>query len=270
MREKNYFSHDYHSRDHLRDVRKDWGMAGYGFYWCLVEILHEQGGYIKESELESIAYDLRAEEQMAHDIVYKYDMFQVKKGKICSARVIENLQKREELSKKRTAAAESRWGKEHASEEPAPADDDTMEMPAILYSDFNPDIPEDITTEERRELAKQYFIEQIERRFQEYLDSVEDNEDLFKRNIYDYKNLFDKVINEVKTREYVVINKKKLHIWQYLMVLGSHIKKNGSIANLDQAVRDVEERYTQGKVKNKASYLIAALYNAAILDCGTV
>lgn len=270
MREKNYFSHDYHSRDHLRDVRKDWGMAGYGFYWCLVEILHEQGGFIKESELESIAYDLRAEEQMAHDVVYKYGMFQVKKGKICSARVTENLQKREELSKKRTAAAETRWGKEHAPEEPAPADDDTMEMPAFLYPEFNADLPDNITTEERRELAKNYFIQQIERRFQEYLDSVEDNEDLFKRNIYDYKNLFDTVIKEVKTREYVVINKKKMHIWQYLMVLGSHIKKNGSIANLDQAVRDVEERYTQGKVKNKASYLIAALYNAAILDCGTV
>lgn len=269
MREKNYFSHDYHSRDHLRDVRKDWGLAGYGFYWCFVEILHEQGGYIKESELESIAYDLRAEEAMARDIVYKYGMFQVKKGKIFSPRVIENLQKREELSRKRTAAAETRWGKEHESEPPAPPDDDSQEMPAWLYSEFNPDIPEGITNEERRELAKQYFIESIDKRFQEYLDSLEDDE-LYRRNIYDYKNLFDTVIKEVKTREFVVINRKQIPVWQYLQVLGSHIKKNGSIANLDQAVRDVEERYTQGKVKNKANYLIAALYNAAILDCGTV
>lgn len=205
---------------------------------------------------------------MAHDVVYKYGMFQVKKGKICSARVIENLQKREELSKKRTAAAESRWSKEHASEEPAPADDDTMEMPAMLYNEFNPDIPEDITTEERRELAKDYFIQQIERRFQEYLDSLD--EELYRRNLYDYKDLFDTIIKEVKTKQFVVINKKQIPVWRYLMVLGSHIKKNGSIANLDQAVRDVEERYTKGKVKNKASYLIAALYNAAILDCGTV
>ena len=268
MREKNYFSHDYHSRDHLRDVRKDWGLAGYGFYWCLVEILHEQGGFIKESELESIAYDLRAEEKMAHDIVYKYGMFQVRKGKICSSRVIENLQKREELSKKRTAAAESRWGKEHESEPPAPADDAT-EMPAQFYHEFNPDIPEDITDEERRELVKQYFIEQIQRRFDDFMEAATLDE-LFQRNICDYQNLFDKIINEVKTKEYVVINRKQIPVWQYLQVLGSHIKKNGTIANLDQAVRDVEKRYTEGKVKNKASYLIAALYNAAILDCGTV
>ncbi len=269
MREKNYFSHDYHSRDHLRDVRKDWGLAGYGFYWCLVEILHEQGGYVKESEIESIAFDLRAEEAMAHDIVYKYGMFQVKKGKIYSSRVIENLQKREELSKKRTAAAETRWGRERGAEPPAPADGDSAEMPAQFYHEFNPDIPEDITDEERRELVKQYFIEQINKRFEECLESLSLDEK-FQRNIYDYKNLFDTIINEVKTKAYVVINRKQIPVWQYLQVLGSHIKKNGTIANLDQAVRDVEKRYTEGKVKNKASYLIAALYNAAILDCGTV
>ncbi len=268
MREKNYFSHDYHSRDHLRDVRKDWGLAGYGFYWCFVEILHEQGGFIKESELESIAYDLRAEEKMANDIVYKYGMFQVRKGKICSSRVIENLRKREELSKKRTAAAESRWSIEHESEPPAPADG-TTEMPAQFYHEFNPDIPEDITDEERKELGKQYFIEQIQRRFDDFMEAATLDE-LFQRNICDYQNLFDKIINEVKTKEYVVINRKQIPVWQYLQVLGSHIKKNGTIANLDQAVRDVEKRYTEGKVKNKASYLIAALYNAAILDCGTV
>ena len=36
MAKKDYFSHDYHSRDHLRDVRKDFGLAGYGLYWCIV------------------------------------------------------------------------------------------------------------------------------------------------------------------------------------------------------------------------------------------
>ena len=51
MAKKDYFSHDYHSRDHLRDVRKDFGLEGYGLYWCIVEILHEQGGSIKETDI---------------------------------------------------------------------------------------------------------------------------------------------------------------------------------------------------------------------------
>lgn len=266
---KEYFSHDYHSRDHLRDIRKDWELAGVGFYWCFVEILHENGGSIKEGELEEIAHDLRADYQMAKDVVYKYDKFQIKNGRISCARVSANIKKRAEISAKRKAASDTRWEKEHSSQPLAPADDDSQEMPAILYHEFNPDIPVGTTDEERRELAKQYFIESINRRFEEYLESLE-GDGLFKHNVYDYKNLFDTIIKEVKTKDYVVINRKNIPTWQFLQVLGTHIKKNGSIANLDQAVSDVERRYTQGKVKNKANYLIAALYNAAILDCDTV
>jgi hypothetical protein len=41
---------------------------------------------------------------------------------------------------------------------------------------------------------------------------------------------------------------------------------HSSIQNLDTAVRDVEKRYAQGKIKNKTNYMIAALYNAALMD----
>ena len=118
MARKDYFSHDYHAREHLRDVRKDWGLAGYGFYWCIVEILHENGGYIKEGDVESIAYDLRVEPEMARAVLYNYGMFQIKKGRICSTRVLENLQKREEISQKRREAAEQRWERPDDSEIP--------------------------------------------------------------------------------------------------------------------------------------------------------
>ena len=36
--------------------------------------------------------------------------------------------------------------------------------------------------------------------------------------------------------------------------------------NLDKAIRDVERRYQQGKVKNKLQYMIAALFNSERLD----
>jgi len=38
------------------------------------------------------------------------------------------------------------------------------------------------------------------------------------------------------------------------------------ITNLDKAIRDVERRYQQGKVKNKLQYMIAALFNSERLD----
>ena len=52
---KEYFPHDFAARLSLRDVRKDFGMVGVGVYWCIVEILHEEGGYIKENDLAGIA-----------------------------------------------------------------------------------------------------------------------------------------------------------------------------------------------------------------------
>lgn len=45
-----YFSHDYHSRKDPKCVAliQDFGASGYGIYWCLVEIMYEQGGKIKK------------------------------------------------------------------------------------------------------------------------------------------------------------------------------------------------------------------------------
>ena len=51
MAAKEYFPHDYGARSKLVDVRKDYGLEGLGFYWCVIEILHEEGGYIKESRI---------------------------------------------------------------------------------------------------------------------------------------------------------------------------------------------------------------------------
>ncbi len=249
MREKNYFAHDYHSRDHLRDVRKDWGLAGYGFYWCFVEILHEQGGYIKESELAYIAYDLRADEDMAKAIVYNYGMFKVQKGKIYSSRVIENLQKREELSKKCAAAANTRWSGGGEDELP------------IL------DVPDDFaaTAGKEQETADWYannFSEMVNR----WLQAQDDVLAITGKTIVDYQRLFESVIAEVRNKPYVVINKQRIPTYYFLAVLCSHVKHNNNFDNLNKAIADVEKRYQSGRVKNKMQYMISALYNAAILD----
>lgn len=81
---KEYFPHDYCARLTLREIRKDYGLEGLGFYWCFVEMLHEEGGYIKETELESIAYDLRVSIDLVQAVIRNYDLFVIKKGKISS------------------------------------------------------------------------------------------------------------------------------------------------------------------------------------------
>lgn len=263
-----YFPHDFHSRDHLLGIFQDYGLQGIGFYWCFVEVLHERGGTVKESDVKGIAFILHADLDMANAVIHNYDKFQVKGGKITNHRVTENIKKREEISQKRRQASEERW-KKGESDDPLPADSDEGEMPARFYAEFNPDIPQDISEDERRELTKQHYIALIRQKFDEYLETA-DTGDIFGHNVYDYKELFEAVINEVKTKDYVIINRKNVRVWKFLEVIARHIKKNGSIANLDMAVRDVEKRYIAGKVKNKTNYLIAALYNAAVLDLGEV
>ena len=248
MARKDYFSHDYHAREHLRDVRKDWGLAGYGFYWCIVEILHENGGYIKESDVESIAYDLRVEPDMAKAVLYNYGMFQIKKGRICSNRVLENLQKREEISQKRREAAEQRW------ERP-----DDSEIPELVISE------EDygkLTPAEMRK-HREFYADNMEKHFNEWLEKTK-LDDLFDHTVYDYRSLFATIVQEVRNKDYLYINGQKVPTYYYLYRIQFLIKDD--ITNLDKAIRDVERRYQQGKVKNKLQYMIAALFNSERLD----
>ncbi len=248
MARKDYFSHDYHAREHLRDVRKDWGLAGYGFYWCIVEILHENGGYIKESDVESIAYDLRVEPEMAKAILYNYDMFQIKKGKICSTRVLENLQKREEISQKRREAAEQRW------ERP-----DESEIPEIVISEEEGGKIPPAEMKKHRE----WYADNIEKAFNRWLDKT-DLVLVDEKNVYDYRGLFEAIVQEVRNKDFLYINGQKVPTYYYLYKIQFLIKDD--ITNLDKAIKDVERRYAQGKVKNKLQYMIAALFNAERLD----
>lgn len=247
MAKKEYFSHDYHARDHLRDVRKDYGLEGLGFYWCIIEILHENGGYIKESDVEAIAYDLRANQDMAKDVLYKYKMFQIKKGKIFSQRVVDNINKREEISAKRRASANTRWEKEDS------------EIPLITIGEEEHC---EVQPEEMKK-SREFYADNIEKAFNRWLDNAS-GEELLRHNCYDYRQLFEAVVQEVREKDILYINGQKVPAYYYLYVLQRLIKNDTQ--NLDKALSDVEKRYASGKVKNKLQYIISALYNAARLD----
>ncbi len=246
MAKKDYFSHDFYARTHLRDVRKDFGMEGCGIYWCIVEILHEQGGSIKETDIAPIAYDLRCDVEKVDAILRNYGMFQIKKGKISSTRVIENLNKREEISRKRREAAETRWGAEGE------------ELPELELDE------DDAVPKEEHEEAKKFYIAALQRAFDDWSEDKSDRQ-IFGHNIWDYHSLFKSIIEEVKTKDYVVIRRKNVPVYHFLRIIQRHISKNGRIENLDTMVKDVEKRYMQGKIKNKTNYMIAALYNTALI-----
>lgn len=246
---KLYFSHDYYSRDNLSNLRMKCGLEGYGIYWCLVEIMHENGGEIKESDIEGIAYNLHTDENKILDVINSCDTFAVKKGVISSKRVIDNIKKREKISAIRREAVGQRWNKP-----------DESELPEVkIFSD-------DEHAPEESQRAIDFYVNNFEKWINDSLDNLKDNE-LFSHSVFDYRNLYLSVINEVKDKEYVVVNGQKIPTYLYLQTIMKFIhKKDNNIVNLDKAISDVERRYEKGLIKNKLKYMVAALYNAANLD----
>lgn len=246
---KLYFSHDFYSRDNLSNLRMKCGLEGYGIYWCLVEIMHENGGKIKESDIDGIAYNLHTDVEKIQEVIKNCDTFISKKGVITSKRVLDNIEKREKISAIRREAVAQRWNKP-----------DESELPEVKMFSDDEHLPEE------RQRAVDFYVCGFEKWINDSLNNLSDSE-LFSHSVYDYRNLYLSVINEVKDKDYVVVNGQKIPTYLYLQTIMKFIhKKDNSIENLDKAVSDVEKRYAKGLIKNKLKYMVAALYNAANLD----
>ena len=110
---KEYFSHDLHSRNDRKMVKlfKDLGVAGIGIYWCIVEMLHEERGYISVSEIENIAYELRKSANVIEKVIKGFELFSFDSEKFWSESALLRIEKKEEKSIKARESIGSRWHK---------------------------------------------------------------------------------------------------------------------------------------------------------------
>lgn len=103
MKESYYFPHDYHARNDPKcaALLNDFGASGYGLYWCIIEILHEQ----KDGKLEKfpklfsgLAYDfnvsIEAVTKQIEAMLNDYNLLQEDENYIWSERVLQNLNER--------------------------------------------------------------------------------------------------------------------------------------------------------------------------------
>lgn len=118
MKDVYYFPHDYNARQDpkLQDVMAHHGVAGIGIYWCLVEMLYEQGGIIPLKAVKGIAYALHVDGEVVSSIINDFDLFQVEGDDFISNSVNIRMNKRAEISEKRRKAIEARWGKKGDSD----------------------------------------------------------------------------------------------------------------------------------------------------------
>lgn len=86
-------------------------MDGIGLYWCLVEILYENGGRIAESEIDSIAYDLHSESERIASVLRDFGLFYFEDGFYRSESADRRLNERMEKSNSASNSAKTRWNR---------------------------------------------------------------------------------------------------------------------------------------------------------------
>ena len=107
-----YFTHDYNARTDRKMVNliMKHGMIGIGVYWCLVEMLYEEGGYLP-TEYERISFELRTDLNVIQNIINESGLFKIDTDKFWSDAVLERLEQRCEKSKKARESINKRWDK---------------------------------------------------------------------------------------------------------------------------------------------------------------
>ena len=110
MKDTFYFSHDYNARHDPKiiSVQMEYGMQGIGVFWCLVEMLYEQGGFIR-TEYERIAFELRTDANVLEWIINESGLFVVKEDTFYSETVLQRLEKRNNKSAKARESVTKRW-----------------------------------------------------------------------------------------------------------------------------------------------------------------
>lgn len=101
-----YFSHDYSARNDIKMIRlaRDLGQEGIGIFWCIVEMLHESGGYLDVADIGLIAYQLHVKEALLAKVIDDYGLFKTVDGHFYSERVLCNMAKMTRLSSIRSEA----------------------------------------------------------------------------------------------------------------------------------------------------------------------
>ena len=110
---KEYFSHDYNARNDrkLVKLRMGLGLEGVGIYWCIIEMLYENGGKVNLSEIERISFELGVPCERITDVLRNYELFRFKGEVFHSVSVSERLEKRKAKSDKARDSAVSRWNR---------------------------------------------------------------------------------------------------------------------------------------------------------------
>ena len=110
-KDKFYFSHDFGARSDpkLQNVLMELGCEGIGAYWCIIEQLYEESGYLPITSYKSISFVLHLNYKVVERLINEFGLFENDGEMFWSKSVLERLALRKELSDKRREAVLKRW-----------------------------------------------------------------------------------------------------------------------------------------------------------------
>ncbi len=273
MAEKQYFPHDYGARAKLADMRIDFGLEGVGFYWCLVEYLHEEGGSIKESRIKGIAYELRIELEKANAIIHNYGLFVIKKGKITSDRVTENLKRRAEISAARRGAASTRWGRRSQDSDKTEPDQEPQQEPEMKGTAKAASEPLERDSiylnndGEYEHLSKpEWHKRWIKDRMEEIPNELNGLDEINSSYLWDVQSYIENLMQLLPDDQPLTINRAKVSTGEFWETISHFFSNNNNLRELSEAIQSVEVKCSRGEVRNKQNYMISALYNTAKMN----
>lgn len=299
---KQYFQHDFYARTDpkISKLRREHGLAGYGFYWCIVELLFEQGGYLDSSEIDSIAYDLRAEDTMANDVISKYGLFEKKGKKIYSQSVLDRLKIAQEKTRKAIESANARWknnsnsGAEETQNESNANDMQTQceripnakppdsESNAIKSNKtkLNKNKLNNNNTDSQSVNANDSQPDSFEEDWLGYFDYILDElnkeqpvngsgiELLFAdtRLLGPYTDVMINLISEMRKHHTLKINDYDVYVGKIAKSFWQYYFLRGQedgYSALNSILGDIEDKFNKGEIKNRFNYTVSTLYNTA-------
>ena len=108
-----YFSHDYKARHDrkLVNLLMKKGAEGIGIFWCIIEMLYEDGGRINTSEYERITFELRSNYDTVKSVIEDFKLFKIDGEHFYSESVLDRLKQRSDKSAKARESISKRWEK---------------------------------------------------------------------------------------------------------------------------------------------------------------
>ena len=140
----NYFSHDFNARNDikLKKLNMQLGLQGIGLYWCIIECLYENDGYLTlDEDVDLLVYDLKVDRELIINLIDNFDLFKKNKNKFYSQSVLDRLQKITDKSNKNRESVSKRWekqrNKQDTNEDVLKYEKDTNVLPNIYECNTN-------------------------------------------------------------------------------------------------------------------------------------